>query len=129
MSPLAFLMIGLGATFGAWLRWLLSLWINPLFPAIPLGTLAANLLGGYLMGIALGTFQQWPALSPELRLLITTGFLGGLTTFSTFSAETTMLLLRQQYAWCISAIALHVIGSLLMTWLGLLTVNYLFQRG
>lgn len=81
------------------------------------------------MGIALGTFQQWPALSPELRLLITTGFLGGLTTFSTFSAETTMLLLRQQYAWCISAIALHVIGSLLMTWLGLLTVNYLFQRG
>lgn len=129
MSPLAFLMIGLGAAAGAWLRWLLSIWINPFFPTIPLGTLAANLLGGYLMGVALGAFQHWPALSPELRLLITTGFLGGLTTFSTFSAETTTLLLRQQYAWCASAIVMHVAGSLLMTWLGLLSINHLLQRG
>ncbi|MBE9609384.1 fluoride efflux transporter CrcB [Chitinilyticum piscinae] len=129
MSPLAFLLIGVGAACGAWLRWLLGLFINPLFPAIPLGTLAANLLGGYLMGIALGTFQLWPSLSPELRLMITTGFLGGLTTFSTFSAETTTMLLRQQLGLGLGTIALHVCGSLLLTWFGLMTVQFLFQRG
>ncbi|WP_028454655.1 fluoride efflux transporter CrcB [Chitinilyticum litopenaei] len=129
MSPLAFLLIGLGAAAGAWSRWLLGLWLNPLLPSLPLGTLSANLIGGYLMGIALGLFQHWPALSPELRLMITTGFLGGLTTFSTFSAETTTMFLRQQFALGLGTIALHVAGSLTLTWLGLLSVNQLLPRG
>ena len=86
--------IGLGAAFGAWLRWGLGLWLNPLFSELPLGTLSANLIGGYLVGLAVAFFMQQPGLSPEWRLFVITGFLGGLTTFSTFSAETVALLLR-----------------------------------
>ena len=95
----AFLAIGIGAAFGAWLRWGLGLWLNPALPELPLGTLSANLVGGYLIGLAVAFFTHYPGLSPEWRLLIITGFLGGLTTFSTFSAETVTLLLRGQYAW------------------------------
>ncbi|MDD3530576.1 MAG: fluoride efflux transporter CrcB, partial [Gallionellaceae bacterium] len=84
----------MGAAIGAWLRWGLSLWLNPVFPAIPFGTLAANLGGGYLVGLAVAFFAQHPGLPPEWRLLIITGFLGGLTTFSTFSAELFTLLTR-----------------------------------
>src|SRR5205807_3992604 len=84
-----FLAVGGGAAVGAWLRWWLGMLLNPLFPTLPLGTLAANLVGGYLMGIALAVLSHFEALPPEARLLITTGFLGGLTTFSTFSAEAT----------------------------------------
>lgn len=123
MNLEAFLAIGAGAALGAWARWGLGLLLNPLFVAVPLGTLAANLVGGYLIGVALGLFQQFAHLAPELRLFIVTGFLGGLTTFSSFSGEVMERLLAQQYAWAFSAIGLHLCGSLAMTWLGLLTVG------
>ncbi|HSN20564.1 MAG TPA: fluoride efflux transporter CrcB [Usitatibacter sp.] len=86
--------VGIGAAVGAWIRWALSLVLNPLFPTAPLGTLAANLIGGFLMGIAVALMGHYEAMPPELRLLMATGFLGGLTTFSTFSAEATNLLAR-----------------------------------
>ena len=115
---LALLATGTGAFLDACLRYLLGLALNPVFPTLPLGTLAANLLGGLIMGLAMGAFAQFSALSPELRLFVTTGFLGGLTTFSTFSGETVTLLLRAEYAWSLALIGLHVIGSLAMTLLG-----------
>src|ERR1039457_7169015 len=86
------LAVGIGASFGAWLRWMLGLWLNPLFPSVPMGTLAANLVGGYLVGAAVTVFHLNVELSPELRLFFITGFLGGLTTFSTFSAEVVALI-------------------------------------
>lgn len=125
MMIYSFLAIGIGAACGAWLRWGLGLWLNPALPELPLGTLAANMLGGYLIGLAIALFMQHPGLSPEWRLLIVTGFLGGLTTFSTFSAETVTLLLRGQYAWGTGIIAAHLGGSLLMTVLGIQTFKYL----
>lgn len=124
---LTFTAIGLGAAFGAWLRWGLGLWLNPVLPDMPLGTLAANLLGGYLVGFAVAFFMQHPGLSPEWRLLIITGFLGGLTTFSTFSAETVTLLMRGQYMWGSTIIAAHLGGSLLMTVIGIQTFKWIQQ--
>lgn len=121
----AFIAVGLGAAIGAWLRWGLGLWLNPVFPDLPLGTLAANLIGGYLIGLAVAFFMQYPGLSPEWRLLIITGFLGGLTTFSTFSAETVTLLARGQYALGMGIIAAHLGGSLLMTVLGMQSFKWL----
>jgi CrcB protein len=121
----SFLAIGLGAACGAWLRWGLGLWLNPVLPELPVGTLSANLLGGYLVGLAVAFFMQHPGMSPEWRLLIITGFLGGLTTFSTFSAETVTLLVRGQYAWAVGIIAAHLGGSLLMTVLGIQTLKWL----
>ncbi|GAB4413666.1 MAG: fluoride efflux transporter CrcB [Sideroxydans sp.] len=122
---LTFIAIGAGAAIGAWLRWGLGVWLNPALPALPLGTLAANLLGGYLVGVAIAFFMQHPGLSPEWRLFIITGFLGGLTTFSTFSAEAVTLLLRGQYAWGAGLVLAHVAGSLLMTVLGMHTFRWL----
>lgn len=119
--------ISVGASAGAVLRWLLGLAFNAVFPTIPLGTLAANLIGGYLIGLAMAVFASLPGLAPEWRLLIITGFLGGLTTFSTFSAEVTVLLQQGRYLWAGAAISVHVAGSLLMTMLGLATV-VLVQR-
>lgn len=121
----SFMAIGIGAAFGAWLRWGLGLWLNPALPELPLGTLSANLVGGYLIGLAVAFFTQYPGLSPEWRLLVITGFLGGLTTFSTFSAETVTLLMRGQYAWGMGIIAAHLGGSLLMTVLGIQTFKWL----
>ena len=115
--------VGVGAAAGAWLRWGLGTLLNPVFPTVPLGTLAANLLGGYLMGMAMGFLAHMETLAPELRLLVTTGFLGGLTTFSTFSAETTTLITRQQYGWALAAVGLHVAGSLAMTLLGIVSIE------
>lgn len=123
MSAAGFLAVGAGAAVGAWLRWWLSVLLNPIVPALPLGTLVSNLVGGYLMGIALGVIQHAQVLSPELRLLITTGFLGGLTTFSAFSGEAAALLGQQQYGWFAALIAAHVAGSILMTIAGILSVR------
>jgi len=125
MMIYSFLAIGIGAACGAWLRWGLGLWLNPVLPELPLGTLSANLVGGYLIGMAMAYFIQQPGLSPEWRLLIITGFLGGLTTFSTFSAETVTLLLRGQYAWGSVIIVTHLGGSLLMTVFGIQTFRWL----
>jgi fluoride exporter len=123
MGTGGFIAVGLGAALGAWLRWGLGLLLNPLFPTVPMGTLAANLIGGYLIGIAMGIFSHYASLPAEARLLITTGFLGGLTTFSTFSAEAVTLLSRQQYGWAAAHISSHLLGSLAMTVLGILTIN------
>jgi len=117
------LAICVGASAGALLRWLLGTRLNTLLPAIPPGTLAANLIGGYLIGIAVAWFANHPTLAPEWRLLVITGFLGGLTTFSTFSAEVVALLQEGRIMWAMGAIALHVVGSLLMTLLGIATVT------
>lgn len=118
------LAVGLGAACGACLRWWFGLLLNPLFPTLPLGTLAANLLGGYLVGVAVAFFAHNGALPPEARLFAVTGFLGGLTTFSTFSAEVVTLLVRAEYMWALLAAAVHLLGSLLMTALGMATVHY-----
>lgn len=125
MNYYAFLAIGGGAALGAWLRWGLGLWLNSRVPALPPGTLVANLMGGYLIGLAVAFFMYYPNLSPAWRLFIVTGFLGGLTTFSTFSAETVTLLLRGQYAWAVGIIVAHLGGSLLMTILGIQTFRWL----
>ena len=121
--PLALIAIAAGAALGAWARWGLSLWLNPAHHAVPMGTLAANLVGGYLIGLAVAGFAQAPQLAPEWRLFVITGMLGGLTTFSTFSAETVDLLQKQAYGWAFGTIALHLLGSLAMTGLGLWTVK------
>lgn len=119
MQAMAFLAVGFGAFAGAVLRWLLGLTLDPLFPQLPLGTLAANLVGGLIMGLALGLFAHFEALPVAWRLALTTGFLGGLTTFSTFSGETVTLFLRQQYGWAAAAVGAHVLGSLLLTFAGI----------
>lgn len=121
------LAIALGAAVGALLRWFLGLKLNSLFPTVPLGTLSANLVGGYIIGLAIAYFTQMPHLPPEWRLLIVTGFCGGLTTFSTFSAEVVTLLQQGRFIWAVGAIALHVSGSLLMTIAGLATWQWLKQ--
>jgi fluoride exporter len=115
------LVISIGAAAGALLRWQLGVQLNSLFPILPLGTLAANLVGGYIIGLAVDYFAQAPHLSPEWRLLIITGFCGGLTTFSTFSAEVVARLQEGQPLWAAGAIAIHVTGSLMMTLAGLAT--------
>ena len=127
MSSGAFLAIGIGAMLGAWLRWGLGLWLNPLLPTLPLGTLAANLIGGYLVGVAVAAFHINVDLSPELRLFFVTGFLGALTTFSTFSAEVVALVRTAQYGWALAAASLHLFGSLLMTGLGIWTIGRMAQ--
>ena len=114
--------VGLGAALGAWLRWGLGAGLNHLFPALPPGTLLANLLGGYLIGVAMGLFAHAPQLSPEWRLFVITGFLGGLTTFSTFSAEVVQALEEGRTGWALATVSGHVLGSVGMTLLGLATV-------
>jgi fluoride exporter len=117
--------ISSGAALGAVLRWLLGLGLNSLFPAIPPGTLVANLMGGYLIGAAMAVFAASPALAPEWRLFVITGFLGGLTTFSAFSAEVTALVQQGRMAMATAAVSAHVVGSLLMTLFGLASVAWL----
>jgi CrcB protein len=123
-----FVAIGLGGAIGCWSRWLLGMALNPLFPTLPLGTLAANLAGGLLMGCVMGLFDHFQTLSPELRLFVFTGFLGGLTTFSTFSAESATLLLRQQYLWFSGHVAVHVVGSISMTVIGIALTRSLLRH-
>ncbi|MGH8750485.1 MAG: fluoride efflux transporter CrcB [Burkholderiales bacterium] len=125
MGIYAFIAVGVGAVLGAWLRWGLGALMNPLFPTLPFGTLSANLIGGYLIGLAMEYFLQNASVPAEARLFVITGFLGGLTTFSTFSAEAVTLLSRAQYGWATMLIAGHLAGSLIMTVLGILTMKWL----
>lgn len=127
MPWLNFIAVGSGAALGAWTRWGLGMLFNPLFPTLPFGTLAANLVGGFLMGVLMAVADPL-GFSPGMRLLLSTGFLGGLTTFSTFSAEVTTLLLRQQISWALVAIGVHLLGSLLLTATGLILARALLLR-
>jgi CrcB protein len=123
-----FLAVGLGGLLGCWLRWILGVLFNPIFPTLPLGTLAANLVGGIIMGCMMGLFEHFQALPPAVRLFMLTGFLGGLTTFSTFSAEANTLLLRQQYLWFGAHVAAHLVGTLSLTMLGIFLARSLLRH-
>ncbi|MFV0679633.1 fluoride efflux transporter CrcB [Ottowia sp.] len=120
----AVIAICLGASIGALLRWQLGLWLNHTAAWLPWGTLAANLVGGYLIGLALALLHHHPHIDPVWRLLLVTGFLGALTTFSSFSAEVVEMLLHQRYLPAASTAALHLAGSLLLTWAGIRTVGF-----
>lgn len=128
MEGWGFAAVGAGAMAGAWLRWWLGLRLNAWLPAMPLGTLVANLLGGLLVGMAIAFFQRHPGMPPEARLFLVTGFLGALTTFSTFSGEVVSLLQRGDYAWAAATAGLHLFGSLLLTAAGMALVP-LLARG
>jgi CrcB protein len=119
MDPYGFAAVGIGASLGAWLRWWLGILFNAIFPTLPLGTLAANLLGGYLVGVAVAFFGQHPGLPPAARLFVVTGFMGGLTKFSTFSAEVVNLIGLAQYGWALVAASVHLFGLLALTALGI----------
>jgi CrcB protein len=123
-----FIAVGAGAALGAWLRWGLGTLLNPVFPVLPLGTLAANLLGGFAMGAAMELALRHSLLSPEARLFITTGFLGGLTTFSTFSAEVVTLVIRREYLYGSLLVLAHVLGSVLLTIAGLMLARALLAE-
>jgi CrcB protein len=123
MGGSGFIAVGVGAVLGAWLRWWLGIALNYLNPNLPYGTLGANLLGGYLVGVAVQYLSQHAALPIEVRLLVITGFLGGLTTFSSFSAEAVGLLMQNRYGWAVALIMSHLAGSIIMTILGILSVR------
>ena len=125
MTPYGFLAVGIGGALGCWLRWVLGIAFNPLFPNMLMGTLAANLTGGYLIGVGIEYFTHHDSLPPELRLFVIVGFLGGLTTFSSFSAEAVELLADKQLGWAFVMVASHLLGSLAMTWLGILSMRSL----
>lgn len=125
----AWVAVGGGAAVGAWVRWGLAIVLNPVFPTVPLGTLAANLGGGFVMGLAMELAARHAVVAPELRLLLMTGFLGGLTTFSTFSAEATTLLQHREWLWSAITICAHVVGSIALTASGILIVRALFAWG
>jgi CrcB protein len=121
----SFIAVSVGGMLGCLLRWCLALVLNSYFPTIPPGTLAANLIGCYIIGMAIAFFTTYPAFAPEWRLFVTTGFCGGLTTFSTFSAEIVILLQSGRTLWALGAVAAHLLGSLLMTFAGVATVIWL----
>ena len=123
MNAVGLLAVGAGAAIGAWLRWVLSLGLNLMVPNLPMGTLPANLVGGFLIGVAVELLTLHPVIAPEIKLFVITGFLGGLTTFSTFSAEAVALLQREQYGWAFGLIGAHLLGSLAMTLLGIALVR------
>ena len=123
MGATGFLAVGIGAALGAWLRWFFGVTLNAINPNLPYGTLAANLVGGYLVGVAVEYFSQQGGISVEMRLFVITGFLGGLTTFSSFSAEAVGLLMENRHAWAILLISSHLLGSIIMTVLGIFTVR------
>jgi CrcB protein len=121
----SFTAVAVGGALGCLFRWYLAIYLNRYFPAIPPGTLAANLIGCYLIGAALAFFASYPSFAPEWRLLLTTGFCGGLTTFSTFSAEVVLLLQSGRSIFALGAVAAHLLGSLAMTFAGIATVTWL----
>ena len=115
--------VAVGGALGCLLRWYLALFLNRYFPAIPPGTLAANLIGCYIIGVGIALFALSPDITPEWRLFVTTGFCGGLTTFSTFSVEVVTLMQAGRLSLAFGAVALHLVGSLLMTFAGIATVT------
>ncbi len=117
--------ISIGSAAGALMRWQLGIRLNSLFPAIPPGTLVANIVGGYIVGLAIAYSAQAVDIAPEWRLLVITGFCGGLTTFSTFSAEVVTLLQQGRLGWALGAAFLHLAGSVLMTLAGIATVTWI----
>ncbi|HEV8019339.1 MAG TPA: fluoride efflux transporter CrcB [Steroidobacteraceae bacterium] len=121
----AIVAVGVGGSLGALLRWWLGMSLNAHFPPIPPGTLAANLIGGYVVGVAIAFFGSYSALAPEWRLFVITGFCGGLTTFSTFSAEVVTLMQQGRALWALGAAALHLLGSIVMTFAGIGTVVWM----
>jgi CrcB protein len=124
MTPmLTVIAICIGASLGALARWGLGLWLNP-GAVIPYGTLVANLVGGYLIGVCLAVFQAMPDLDPVWRLALVTGFLGALTTFSSFSAEVVGMLGQQRYTLALGTAALHLFGSLILTAAGIRSASY-----
>ena len=123
MGVSGFAAVGAGAALGAWLRWLFSVALNAMFPSLPPGTLIANLVGGFLVGVAVEIFGTRAGLPPEWRLFVVTGFLGGLTTFSTFSAEAVGLLSKGQIGWALAHVATHLFGSLILTLAGIQLVR------
>jgi CrcB protein len=125
MTAGGFLAVGIGGALGCWLRWLLGIALNPLFSNMLIGTLAANLTGGFLIGLAVEYFMHHDSLPPELRLFVIVGFLGGLTTFSSFSSEAVELMLSRELGWAFMLVATHLLGSLMMTWLGILSMRSL----
>lgn len=125
MTGAGFIAIGIGAALGAWARWGLAALLNAAFPLLPLGTLAANVIGGFGIGLAIELFTRHAGLTEELRLFVITGFLGALTTFSTFSAEIVALLARAHYGWAIMLAAAHLAGSLIATLCGIALVRSL----
>ena len=127
MTGWSILAVGFGAACGAWLRWLLAMGFNLSGAGLPLGTWLANMIGGYLVGVAVALFQTYPALNPAWRLLLVTGFLGGLTTFSTMSAENIQLCLEGRLFAAIGHASAHLLGALLATYLGILTWRELFS--
>jgi CrcB protein len=122
------LAVAAGSVLGGLFRWGLSLKLNPLLPMLPPGTLAANLIAGYVAGLAVAWFTQVPGIAPEWRLLLITGFCGGLSTFSTFSLEVAALLQLGRPAWAVAVIGVHVAGSLLMTFAGIATCHWIWAR-
>ena len=114
-----FVAVGVGAAIGAWARWGLSAWLNPRFMLFPLGTFVANAVGGFLVGLAVAYFVEHPELSPVWRLFAVTGFLGGLTTFSTYSAEVIGLIERNEMMWALAVAAAHLLVSLALTAVGI----------
>jgi len=121
----SFLSVSVGGMLGCLARWGLAVFLNRYFPTIPPGTLAANLIGCYFIGVALALFTAFPLVPPEWRLFFTTGFCGGLTTFSTFSAEMVTLMQSGRLMWAFAEAGIHVVGSLLMTFAGIATVIWL----
>ena len=121
MNAAGFVAVAIGAVFGAWLRWGLATWLNPAHPHLPLGTLTANVAGGYLVGLGVAFFSAYTSLAPEWRLACITGFLGALTTFSTFSAESVELLIAGRYGAAAIHSGAHLFGSIVATFLGILT--------
>ena len=117
--------IAVGASLGAWCRWGLSLWLDPIHGRLSMGMLAANLVGAYMVGLALAWFAVHPSVSPPWRLFIVTGLLGGLTTFSAFSADTVRLLMREQYGWALITVLVHVLGSFALTAAGFASLRML----
>ena len=125
---LSILAIFVGAGFGALLRAGLNFWPINSTSVIPMGTLLSNMVGGYLIGLAVAFFGNNPGLSPEWRLLVVTGFLGGLTTFSSFSAEVVGFMQRGEFTWALGTAVIHLVGSLTLTFLGIMTFQALFSR-